>query len=80
MMGVSSQTFSLYVCPIHPQYEILEDNTADPNGTTQQAVLTLEGHTSNVNSIGFQRDGRFLYSGSEDGTIKGNRLRLSIIY
>jgi len=37
---------------------------------SQQAVLTLEGHTSNVTAIGFQKDGRYLYSGSEDGTIK----------
>ena len=36
----------------------------------QQAVLTLEGHTNNVTAIGFQRDGRYLYSCSEDGTIK----------
>ena len=36
------------------QYEILEDNTADPTGATQQAVLTLEGHTNNVTAIGFQ--------------------------
>jgi len=36
----------------------------------QQAVLTLEGHTNNVTSIGFQKDGRYLYSASEDGTIK----------
>jgi target of rapamycin complex subunit LST8 len=36
----------------------------------QQPVLTLEGHTSSVTSLGFQRDGRYLYSGSEDGTIK----------
>lgn len=37
---------------------------------TQQPVLTLEGHTAAVTSIGFQKDGRYLYSGSEDGTIK----------
>lgn len=36
----------------------------------QQAVLTLEGHTNNVTAIGFQKDGRYLYSSSEDGTIK----------
>lgn len=36
----------------------------------QQAVLTLEGHTSNVTAVGFQKDGRYLYSGSEDGTVK----------
>jgi G protein beta subunit-like protein len=40
-------------------------NTENPN-----PVLTLEGHTASVTSLGFQRDGRYLYSGSEDGTIK----------
>lgn len=40
------------------------------NSKEQQPVMTLEGHTSSVTSIGFQRDGRYLYSGSEDGTIK----------
>jgi target of rapamycin complex subunit LST8 len=43
-------------------------NVVDP--PTQQPVLTLEGHTAAVTSIGFQKDGRYLYSGSEDGTIK----------
>jgi G protein beta subunit-like protein len=33
-------------------------------------VLTLEGHTGNVTSLGFQKDGRYLYTGSEDGTLK----------
>lgn len=37
---------------------------------TQQPVLTLEGHTAAVTSIGFQKDGRYLFSGSEDGTVK----------
>jgi G protein beta subunit-like protein len=36
----------------------------------QQPVLTLEGHQCSVTALGFQRDGRFLYSSSEDGTIK----------
>jgi target of rapamycin complex subunit LST8 len=40
------------------------------NTNESQAVLQLDGHTSSVTSIGFQRDGRFLYSGSEDGTVK----------
>ena len=40
------------------------------NTEHQNPVLTLEGHTSSVTSLGFQRDGRYLYSGSEDGTIK----------
>ncbi|CAB9514425.1 Target of rapamycin complex subunit LST8 [Seminavis robusta] len=53
-------------------YEILNGSSAvdavDP--PTQQPVLTLEGHTAAVTAIGFQKDGRYLYSGSEDGTIK----------
>ena len=40
------------------------------NSNESQPVLTLEGHASSVTAIGFQRDGRFLYSGSEDGTVK----------
>lgn len=43
----------------------------------QQPALTLEGHTSSVTSFGFQRDGRYLFSGSEDGTIKLWDLRAS---
>jgi G protein beta subunit-like protein len=46
---------------------------ADPNHHhhhQQQPVLTLQGHTNNVTAVGFQKDGRYLYSCSEDGTIK----------
>jgi len=42
----------------------------DVNGKTSDPLVTYEGHTSNVTSIGYQRDGRWLYSGSEDGTIR----------
>jgi target of rapamycin complex subunit LST8 len=45
-------------------------NTSSANDNHNNPVLTLEGHTSSVTSLGFQRDGRFLYSSSEDGTIK----------
>lgn len=54
--------------PVIRLYEILAANQSPDQ--PQQAVLTLEGHTANVTSIGFQKDGRYLYSGSEDGTIK----------
>mmetsp|Transcript_16329 Transcript_16329/g.18838 ORF Transcript_16329/g.18838 Transcript_16329/m.18838 type:complete len:308 (+) Transcript_16329:119-1042(+) len=40
------------------------------NPAMETPVLTLEGHTTTITSLGFQRDGRYLYSGSEDGTIK----------
>jgi G protein beta subunit-like protein len=34
------------------------------------AVSNFSAHKSNVTSIGFEKQGEFLYSGSEDGTIK----------
>jgi G protein beta subunit-like protein len=62
--------------PVIRLYEILAPAASKPNPVTgdssqsQQAVLTLEGHTGAVTSLGFQKDGRYLYSASEDGTIK----------
>ena len=44
--------------------------TPNPPHPQQAAVLTLEGHAGNVTCIGFQKEGRYLYSSSEDGTIK----------
>jgi len=32
--------------------------------------MSYEGHTGNVTAIGFQKEGRWMYSGSEDNTIK----------
>ena len=40
------------------------------NSDSQSPQLTCEGHTNNVTSLGFQKDGRYLYTGSEDGTVK----------
>lgn len=57
-------------------YEIEHNTAAQQQANSsqqqevQQAVLTLEGHTNNVTAIGFQKDGRYLYSSSEDGTVK----------
>ena len=50
----------------NPQIRLFEIN----NSSNQNAILCLEGHTGNVTSLGFQRNGRYLYSGSEDGTVK----------
>jgi len=33
-------------------------------------VTSFDGHTTNVTAVGFQRDGKWMYSGSEDGTVK----------
>jgi len=50
----------------NPHIRLFEIN----NSSNQNPILTLEGHTGNVASLGFQRNGRYLYSGSEDGTVK----------
>jgi G protein beta subunit-like protein len=50
----------------HPAIRLYDINDT----TNQNPVLTLDGHRAAVTSIGFQRDVRFLYSGSEDGTVK----------
>ena len=39
-------------------------------GASTEPVLTLKGHSSSVTSLGFHRQHRYLYSGSEDGTLK----------
>ena len=49
----------------NPQVRLYEVNTGNP-----QPVTTCEGHTSNVTAVGFERDGRWMYTGSEDGTVK----------
>lgn len=33
-------------------------------------VMTFDGHTANVVALGFHRDGKWMFTGSEDGTIK----------
>ncbi|KAL9187847.1 hypothetical protein ACHAXT_006225 [Thalassiosira profunda] len=50
----------------NPHIRMFEIN----NSSNQNPILCLEGHTGNVTSMGFQRNGRYLYSGSEDGTVK----------
>ena len=43
----------------------------NPNNTDSTTpILQCEGHTSSVTSIGFQRDGHWMYSSSEDHTVK----------
>lgn len=42
----------------------------DVNSKSADPLVTYEGHTGNVTSIGFQRDGRWMFTSSEDGTVK----------
>ena len=41
----------------------------DVNGKSADPLVTYEGHSGNVTSVGFQRDGRWMFSGSEDGSV-----------
>ena len=50
----------------NPQIRLFEIN----DSSNPDPVLTLEGHTAAVTSLGFQKDVRYLFSGSEDGTVK----------
>jgi G protein beta subunit-like protein len=40
------------------------------NSTNHNPALSCEGHTASVTGLGFQREGRWMFSSSEDGTIK----------
>lgn len=49
----------------NPQIRLFEVNS-----NNSQPLLTYDGHTSNVTAVGFQKDSRWMFSGSEDGTVK----------
>ena len=40
------------------------------NSNNNNPITSYEGHTSNVTSLGFQKDRKWMYTGSEDGSIK----------
>lgn len=42
-------------------------------------VMSFDGHTTNVTSLGFQREGKWMYTGSEDGTVKIWDLRFVVV-
>jgi len=56
----------------NPVVRLYEVSTGNP-----QPITTFEGHTGNVTAVGFERDGRWMYTGSEDGTVKIWDLRAS---
>ncbi|KAF2325759.1 hypothetical protein GH714_036426 [Hevea brasiliensis] len=42
----------------------------DVNSNSAQPVRSYDSHTNNVMAVGFQCDGNWMYSGSEDGTVR----------
>lgn len=42
----------------------------DVNAIDEKPLITYDGHTNNVVTVGFQRDQKWLYSCSEDGTVR----------
>ncbi|CAM9337556.1 unnamed protein product [Phaeothamnion confervicola] len=42
----------------------------DINSQNLSPVVAYDGHTTNVTDIGFQKDGKWMYTASEDGTVK----------
>lgn len=41
----------------------------DVENTRSDAIYSFEGHRTNVISVGFEKNHRWMYSGSEDGLI-----------
>lgn len=39
-------------------------------GDASAPIASLEGHTGNVTNVGFDADGKWLFSGGEDGTVR----------
>lgn len=42
----------------------------DVNSNEEKPCYTYEGHTTNVTTVGFEKDQKWIYSSSEDGTIR----------
>jgi G protein beta subunit-like protein len=49
----------------NPHVRLFDVNSNNPN-----PVVSFDGHTNNVTSVGFQKDGRWMYTGCEDGMVK----------
>lgn len=42
----------------------------DVNSSQEAPLITFDGHAGNVTAVGFQAEGKWLFSSSEDGTVK----------
>lgn len=50
-------------------------NVASPN---LQPIMNYEGHNNNVMAVGFQKESKWMFSASEDGTVKVWDLRAQV--
>lgn len=53
----------------NPLIHVFDINNYSSSGE-DKPLITYDRHTSNVTAIGFQKDRKWLYSGSEDGTVR----------
>lgn len=42
----------------------------DVNSSQETPLVSFDGHAGNVTAVGFQEEGKWLFSSSEDGTVK----------
>lgn len=56
---------SLLAAGGNPQIQIFDINSGE-----DKSILTYDGHSNNVTHVGFQQDIKWIYSSSEDGTVK----------
>ena len=56
----------------NPHIRLYDIHSSNPNPLT-----SFDGHSNNVTSLGFQKDRKWMYSGSEDGSVKIWDIRVS---
>uniref|UniRef100_A0A7S0E798 Protein LST8 homolog n=1 Tax=Phaeocystis antarctica TaxID=33657 RepID=A0A7S0E798_9EUKA len=73
MQHPDSQVNKLEITP-DKQYIAAAGNPSlriyDINGSSPNALSSYDGHTNNITAVGFQKEGKWMFTGSEDGTIK----------
>eukprot|EP00300_Choanocystis_sp_HF-7_P000617 c10515_g1_i1.p1 GENE.c10515_g1_i1~~c10515_g1_i1.p1 ORF type:complete len:341 (+),score=50.23 c10515_g1_i1:35-1024(+) len=49
----------------NPHIRLFDITSSNPH-----PIMSFDGHTGNITSLGFNKDSRWMYTGSEDGTVK----------
>lgn len=61
----------------NPSAKVYDVPSLSSSTTHHDPLYKLEGHTGNITSIGFQRDNKWVFTGSEDGTLRVWDMRAS---